>query len=1166
MPQLLYNTGKPEFTSLDFTEIVLEASRSGRLPEHLFIVPTYRKLRELERKITDVHFAKTGRPIGHIPIHTFRSFVGEFHDRLAPAKREVSPEIQIALMERAMRSVDLSFYARGGNPSLGVVEQITRVINGVRADGIMPSDFARDLEYAEETPESGYDIAKLRDLYNIYAEYLRLLRAHWIDYPGKMALLNTALFNDRNAAFRRAYPRMRTILVHGFSEFTFPEMSLLHQLGFVEELQSLIYFDYEQGNGPLYGNFDEVIDKLTAGGYGLLDLDPLEIDIPERERRPFKHHMRRNLFRTDERIENSAFDRLMNVYGFFNREEEVQGIAALVKSLVLDDGFLPERICITTLAMNRYGDLFREHLAAHGVPANIAVSFPLERNSLVTALFSALNVLARDYDRRDVLRAVTSPYLSFGEGVDPAALTDAALKLRIVRGRYSWSRRIERRADFLRSRLMRIADEEDRRGIELELETLGRADRSIRAVQSVLAEFDHRMTPTGFRAAFLRLIAKLRATENVLRLRHNLEARTRTPQDWQRVHDEIERDTRALARFLRLLDELTEFFQTQEPPVADGTGTGKEEGMGTPDDIQVPEERTTSDDGEGEHLHPLEFYLEQLRTAAALAFYQIREKHDYGVLVAPIEQMRDMEFDLVIVCGLVDGEFPSTYIPESFLGKPLPKAQDRQLKRERVDFYQAITEFEKRLVITYPRYAGETALVRSPFLDAFLRITTVEESGRALMLDELRVVRDRFRRGEAPIPHTEFLSYLATYESLAEEAGTAIWNGERIPRIDAAEDMLDNLRHTARVERDRFEARINGEESLAREYRGIITEALTPEERQELAQLRAHEYSASQLELYARCPFKFFSNRILNVNPPATYDVTLTPLERGALLHTVLFKLYTKLRGEGALPITPETREEVIRRAREIAEEEIAGIVFDHPYWRIDQERLLGGDLFGGLLEEWIDADIDLGEEKTVLEPAFFEVTFGQKIARGGDMDRELGAPHEVELHDVKIRGKVDRVEVYQRDEDLYFAVADYKTGTPPTRREVGEGTSLQLMIYLEVIRYMLAERFGLPPENVKPAGGIYYQLKARGMEVKPTYLFVPNELKNDIIRMRRSARDPETVQELESIVQSVFENAKEYVEGIAAGDFGLTVRDTNVVCRNCDYQSACRIVESAGG
>ena len=65
----------------------------------------------------------------------------------------------------------------------------------------------------------------------------------------------------------------------------------------------------------------------------------------------------------------------------------------------------------------------------------------------------------------------------------------------------------------------------------------------------------------------------------------------------------------------------------------------------------------------GATKHDLDFYLDQLRTAAAMAFYQIREKHDYGVLVAPIEQMQSLPFDVVILCGLVDGEFPSTYLP-----------------------------------------------------------------------------------------------------------------------------------------------------------------------------------------------------------------------------------------------------------------------------------------------------------------------------------------------------------------------------------------------------------------------------------------------------------------------------------------------------------------------
>jgi len=1138
MPLLLYNTAKPEFTSLDLTEVVLGAARSGELQRHLFILPTQRMVGEVDRGLTREHFRLTARPIERLPVHTIASFAHQFYGRLQPSKREITPEIQLALMQTAMKNVDLSYYARGGRaPSLGVVEKITRVINGVRADGIMPSDFANDIEFARDHPEeTRFDLEKLQDLYNIYSEYLRLLNDYWIDYAGKMTYLNTALFQNGEETFRRAFPDIKHLLVYGFSEFTQPELMLLQQLGQIRDLNLQIYFDYAAENGPLYGNFDDVHRKLTFAGYRTLDLDPLETDIPEQQRRPFRHHMRKNLFRTDERIENPSFDNEINVYGFFNREEEAQGIAMLVKSLVIDEGIPPERICITAFTMEPYAPLFHEHLASHGIPANITTPFLLDRNTLLTALLSALAIPANNYDRRDVIRAITSPYLSFGGAVDPAALTEAATRLRIRRGRITWGRRIGQRIDFLLPRLHTVADEDDRRAIELELETLRRAGQSIATLEDVLDEFDRRMTPAEFGAAFRKLVAKLRAAENILKLRHDLDARSRTPQDWQRIHDEMERDTRALAAFYRLLDEMTEFFEVEY-------GQSEAAGGGT--------------DGR----YPLDFYIEQLRTAALRAQYRLREKHDYGVLVTPTWGMRGIEFDAVIVCGLIDGEFPSTYIPETFLGRPLPEAQERQLRRERMEFYGAITQFGRRLVLCYPRYAGETALVRSSFLDAFLRITTVEESGRLVELEELRVVRDRSRRGEPLPPHMEFLSSITTYDALAEEAGAALWHGNQVPRIEPAEEMLENLRFTAAVEKGRELAKTQSDDTIAEPHRGIITQALTEGEKEILANRRSNAYSASQLELYARCPFKFFARRIIGASAPATYDVSLTPLERGLLLHKVLFQLYTELRENGELPITRESRAEALERARELAQNEIDGIVFDHPYWRIDQERLLGSDALDGLLEQWITTDVErLEQEKSELVPEFFEVSFGGGRVRSGSVDGRLSSGEEVRVNDLQIQGTVDRVEIYRRGEDIYFAVADYKTGSPPVRKDIREGTSLQLMIYLEVMRHKLAEHYEVPLDRVKPVGGLYYRLDAKNVDTRTTAIFVPNELKKDVINLRTSRYDPDTVEELEEIIDEVFVRAGEYVEGIATGRFHVTTRDMNEVCRGCEYQSTCRV------
>lgn len=1157
MSLLLYSKSLPTRTPLDLDEYILAAEERGELDAYLVVVPTHRKLREMERELTSTHHRRTGRPLSRLPLHTMGSLATDLFERIAPGRREATTEIQIALMERAMKNVDLGYFSQQGrDPSLGVVESVTRVISGVRADGILPSNFADDIERAEsgDPGAQGYDLPKLRDLYNIYAEYLRILGDTWIDHPGRMLRVNTALFHDRDALVRAAFPGVTTLLVHNHTEFTWPEIDMLIALGQVTDLNVLIVFDYEEGNGPLYGNFEEVIAKLITGGYATSTLDPIDPSVPESERRPFTHHMRRNLFRTDQRIENSSFDNRIGVLSFRTREEEARGIAGLVKSLVLENGIAPERICIATLSMEPYTELFREHFAAYGIPANITSRYRLERNGLVTALFSALMIVASNYDRRDVLRAVGSPYLSFGAEVDPAALAEASATLRITRGYQAWRRRIGRRVEYLSSRIRTSVDPDERRSIEVELGTLRRAETSIESIQSFLSPFAARMTPTAFRGAFMRLISSLCVTENVLHLRRALDARPRTPADWQRVHDEMERDTRALARFLALLDELTELFELDAAAeIAQRRETAAQnEAAGIVD--------ASAADPDDPILHPLSYYLDHVRTAAARSFYGLREKHDFGLLVTTLDQLTGLSYDIVIMCGMVDGEFPSTYITANFLGKPLKASEERHLRRERVAFYTGLTSFRERLLLTYPRTEGENENVRSSFLDALLRITTAEQSGRVEEYKELHIEREERRRRKPFDPERDFPAMISSLEELSEEGGKMLWNGHELPRLEMGGEMIENLRHTVAVEIGRRDA--EEDETLVPEYRGVITGALDPAERATLGERREREYSSSQLETYAACPFKFFTQRILTVHSSAEYDVTLTPLERGVLVHTILFRLYTELRERNELPIAPERRDEIIERARAITREEIEGIALEHPYWTIDKERLLGSEALNGLIEQWIDSEATRSDGKSRLVPEFFEVAFGTGGGVGGSSDTVLSASKEIEIYDVKVRGKVDRVEIVRDGDIVYYAVADYKTGQPPKRGDIEKGLKLQILIYLEVIRHVLAEHFALPLENIRPVGGIYYQLNARKVEARDSYLFVPNEMKKDIVQLRQNKRDPATVEDLTDLLEKAFAHAHDYVEGIAEGVFHVTPHDATKICRGCEYHSVCRVWE----
>ncbi len=1147
----------PDASILDIGSYVL--TREGELGDHLIVLPTGRLVSRVERNVTDRHFALTERPLIGLPLMTMNGLVARLYEQIAPGRRDATMEIQIALIERAMKSLDLNYFnGPRGEPSLGVVEQVTRVITGVRADGIMPSDFANDLDLIEEgDPKADrFDGAKLQDLYNIYSAYLEILGETWVDYPGRMVRVNTALFQGRDEVFRAAFPDISTLVIHNHTEFTWPEIDMLIQLGKVTDLSVWIIFDYEHGNGPLYGNFEEVIGRLTTGGYRQQNLDPIDLDVPEEKRRPFTHHMRRNLFRTDKKIENSSFDQEIMVHSYQSRDEEVRGIASLVKSLITIHGVAPERICIGTQSMHLYTDLFREHLPSYGVPAVITARYPLEQNGLITALFSALNIIASNYDRRDVIRAVTSPYLDFGPNVDAAALADVSEKLRITRGYQSWRRRIGRRTEFLAERLRTTIDQDERRTLEIEVRTLERATESIETIHSTLSGFRTRLTPRGFRGAFLTLLSRLGAVGNLLALRHSLSARPRTPADWQRIHDEMERDTRALERFLSLLEELTELFETDAVRDEAAARELLEAEGGEVEEGESPEADSTTSE------QTLGYYLDHVRTAAARSFYSLREKHDYGLLVTSLDQMQGLEFDVMILCGAVDGEFPSTYIPSNFLGKPLEESQARQLRRERVAFYTGVTAWREKLYITWPRNEGGSELVRSPFLDALLRITTLAQHGRVIDYGEIREEREERREKEELIPDVDHLAMIGSLGELAEETGRVLWGGGDPGTVEEGGEMIDHLRHTARVEIGRHNASVETpfEITSVPEYRGIITDALSPEERAELAERRDREYSASQLETYAACPFKYFARRLLHVDAPSTFDVSLTPLERGVLVHAVLFRLYTELRDREMLPIGRDDRDRVIERARELTQEEIEGIALDHPYWKIDRERLLGSDALEGLLEQWIESEIERTEGGAELVPEFFEVGFGRGTTSRSGTDPILSRDAEFELFEIKVRGKIDRVEIVRRDDILYYAAADYKTGSPPDRWKVDQGLSLQLLLYLEVTRHILADHFELPLENVRPAGGIYYQLNARRVETKEKPFLVPNELKGDLMSGRKSKRDPETIEDLEDRMREAFERAENYIEGIATGVYPLTTHDVSKVCRGCEFHSACRI------
>ena len=325
---------------------------------------------------------------------------------------------------------------------------------------------------------------------------------------------------------------------------------------------------------------------------------------------------------------------------------------------------------------------------------------------------------------------------------------------------------------------------------------------------------------------------------------------------------------------------------------------------------------------------------------------------------------------------------------------------------------------------------------------------------------------------------------------------------------------------------------------------------MSAETRSALAQLRERTYSVSQLETYAQCPFRYFAERLLLLNVAGELDEEFTPREKGTILHEALCEFYTARRDRGLPPLMHSSEaefEEAVRDLTQIVTRKLEQLEIPDPFWEVDKASMLGNHGTGrSLIRAILEADRSRNVQS---EPRYFEVVFGGAAGVGAKGDRILSTQEPVMIGDLKIRGKVDRVDVGKD----FFTIVDYKTGSViPGIGDVRDGLSLQLAVYLYAVDRLLHPALA-------PAGAVYFQLrdpvKLRLGLGAAAYNNVAFEVSP---RSQQLLKDEE---ELRAVIGSSLRVVGEAVAGIAGGRFPLT-RPENIrkVCVYCEYKMICRI------
>jgi hypothetical protein len=466
----------------------------------------------------------------------------------------------------------------------------------------------------------------------------------------------------------------------------------------------------------------------------------------------------------------------------------------------------------------------------------------------------------------------------------------------------------------------------------------------------------------------------------------------------------------------------------------------------------------------------------------------------YGsVYVGQAEEARGLTFDVVFVPGLAERLFPQKLIQDPILpdrlraalGRDLVQQDDRRIA-ERLALKLAVGAAEKAVVLSYPRLDIDLGRPRVPSFYALEAMRAAE--GHLPGFEELGLeastVRELRLGWPAPSKPTEAIDNaefdLALLDGLIDEAP------ERT--VGTANYLLTSKYsnpHLTRTLRARWRKWHKGwspydglvspnDEFLRREtdYPAAVAKAAVLKHA-----LTARSYSATALQKFAECPYRFALYTIMKLEPREEIEPVeaIDPLVRGRIFHEVQFEVLSGLREQDALPVTDRNLEAALRlvvdqlgRIAQKYREKLAPAI--DRVWD-DGIASISADL-----AEWLRR---AAEKHDQWDPYRFELAFGlrdQDQADPGSCEQPI-----VIAGELKLRGSIDLVE---RDPTLgHLRITDHKTGRAraPAKVVIGGGRVLQPVLYSLAAESILSE----PVDS----GRLYYCTLAGGFEQREVEL-----------------------------------------------------------------------------
>jgi ATP-dependent helicase/nuclease subunit B len=1057
------NSGKTE----TLTATIAAAVAAGRRGTHLIVPsePSAHMLRELlSDKIGGLSLQ--GR---HPVVTTFPAFYRAILDKSGV----VYHWMNLIERERILRFVIVELAQSGSLRYFGEIAELPGLVNSLGEvidelwrSRITPEGFAR---LAEERSDKDRDIARIL---THYAATLDSLNAVDSESAGHAALSAVAKMQDLRRWFS-------LIAVDGFDFITATQSQLLSMMATrgVEVRVSLLY---DEARAIHYWQ-RPTMARLRAAGASFTHyrIDP-KTSIQVAAARLMSEPDTAEVWKND-LSEVTAREGEIRIISAPDRASEVRTVAREVKRLAIENHVGLDDIAIVCRSLSFYAHHIERIFAECMIPVVMDASLAVKANPAVIAFLKLLSLSGQSFLRRNCIEVWRSPYFDWSDfGLDAQAvdLLDAiSFAKNITWGRAQWRRAVISAAEGAERESFRT--EYDSHEDQSEADRLARYDR-------LAASLDH---------WFDALTPLARATREA----HfdwvtGLMARTRF-EERAASGENLSRDCNALKEFNSILAAITH------------------------DDI-APRFAVKTNEPAANAIS-WQALVSEIEGALAVVTYDRAVVAPPCVVAQEAHRLRPRRYRAVFALGLIEGEFPAKVTERA----PFTLAERGELRHAGLDltetihdagadllqFYKTMSRAVERLYLIFAR----TDVAGGELLPSYL----IEEV-QPYAASPLQRIAPAFSGEDYDFENTCSLEELALRTARAQRNNELTVNGAGPSVGLVAKRLLDArlpswqmTQRGAQIEWRRISA------ASGDNHRGSIMD----EELREAIKQRFgpdHLWSASQINDYGICPFRFFARHTLKLEVAKEPGEGFTARHLGQAYHRILDRLYTRLQESDLLIQTPSA-EQAIEQVASIAEEVLEhmlekGEVRRDGLWEFNKEEIKRR--VARLLRR--EAAWNDDEPARVVH---CECKFGLEGVEPLVIDCAGG--------EAKFCGIVDRLD---RRDNGDWVVVDYKTRrTPIPIKDALDGRNLQLPIYA-----MAASRVINRRESVASAYYLHIHSRKRGSPL---------------------SKDGEAATSLESLIQHAEERIRFYVEQIRSGRFPVQPNG-EAVCQTCDYGVMCRI------